>query len=200
MAPGNSYVARTPRKIHSLPLDDSESTLDGRTLGRLSVRNVDLKDVPELRTLLNRAYAPLLLKGLNYTATFQDDDLTRDSLFDGGFVLVVEKNSALIATVKLRRTHRRSRQKDGAEECLYLSRFAVLPEFQKYGLGSELLELAEKIGRRLGFRYLQLDTAQSADHLIQFYESKSFRIVRPIYHEGKTYTSWVFEKDLKQPI
>ncbi len=80
--------------------------------------------------------------------------------------------------------------------CLYVSRFAVLPDLQGVGIGLHLLKLAEQIARREGFVCMQLDTAQPADHLVRFYQNYGFQIMKPIYYEGKTYSSWILEKSL----
>jgi ribosomal protein S18 acetylase RimI-like enzyme len=83
-----------------------------------------------------------------------------------------------------------------SRKCLYVSRFAVRPDLQKSGLGSALLKLSENIARRGSYECMQLDTAQAAQHLVKYYQSQGFKIVRPIYYEGKTYISWVLEKPL----
>lgn len=56
--------------------------------------------------------------------------------------------------------------------------------------------LAEKIAKREEFKCMQLDTAQSAEHLLKFYQNYGFKIIRPIYNEGKTYCSWILEKPI----
>ena len=167
-----------------------EETLCHDALGIISVRLVQSQDVPALRILLNRAYKRLSDMGLNFNATFQDDELTRIGLVDGrSFVL--EHRSEIVGTVKLREFNAVDQRR-----CLYVSRFAVQPELQGNGLGLFLLRLAERIARREGYVCMQLDTAQPASHLLRFYQSYGFQIVRPIYYEGKTYVSWILEKTL----
>ena len=167
-----------------------EETLRHDALGLISVRLVQPQDVASLRKLLNQAYKRLADMGLNFNATFQDDELTERGLFDGRS-LVLECKSELIGTVKLRAFNAVDER-----PCLYVSRFAVRPDLQNKGLGLFLLGLAERMARREGYACMQLDTAQPAEHLVRFYQSYGFRIVRPIYYEGKTYNSWVLEKPL----
>ncbi len=178
-----------------------ESILNHGLLGPVNVRAAEIKDIPQLTHLLNAAYRPLAELGLNYTATFQDDELTACGLLSGR-TLVLESEKQLIGTVKLRLETAGdsgvSLQLGGMDSpILYLSRFAVLPNLQGQGLGLYLLNLAESIAVKEGCRALQLDTAQSAKYLLEFYSSQGFQIIRPIFYEGKTYTSWVLEKKIK---
>lgn len=178
--------------INEVPLLPEEKIFNHTTLGKLQFRTVQMADVPQLRKLLNSSYKRLLDMGLNYNATFQDDELTERGLMDpNGMVLVVERDSELIATMKLSNFNQVDSRK-----CLYVGRFAVRPDLQKSGLGTLLLQLAEKIAIRNGYVCMQLDTAQPATHLISYYQSQGFNIISSIYYEGKTYVSWVLEKRL----
>lgn len=159
----------------------------------MCVRSAKIFDVSQLRNLLNRAYKPPLDMGLNFNATFQDDALTLKGLEDEGRVLIVEREAEIIATMKIRDIN-----KIDTRKCLYVSRFAVRPDLQKFGLGTLLLQLAEKIAIRGRYECIQLDTAQSAKHLLEYYQAQGFKIARPIYYEGKTYTSWVLERPVDQ--
>lgn len=167
-----------------------ETVLEHSKLGKIEVRLAELDDVQSLRKLLNAAYKRLADLGLNYNATFQDDELTAEGLADGR-TFVLDLNGQLVGTMKLRKHNYIDER-----PCLYLSRFAVRPDLQGQGLGMHLLELAEQIAKREGFLCMQLDTAQPAEHLVVFYQKFGFQIRRPIYYEGKTYCSWILEKPL----
>lgn len=167
-----------------------ETFLEHSKLGKTEVRLAHLGDVHNLRKLLNSAYKRFADLGLNYNATFQDDELTADGLADGR-TFVLDLNGQLVGTMKLRKHNYIDDR-----PCLYLSRFAVQPNLQGQGLGLHLLKLAEQIARREGFLCMQLDTAQPAEHLVIFYQNCGFKIMRPIYYEGKTYCSWILEKSL----
>ncbi len=175
--------------VPEVPLLPEEKELTHPKLGSLQFRTAKASDIPQLRNLLNAAYKRLLNMGLNYNATFQDEGLTAKGLFDGGSVLVVEMAGKIIGTMRIKEMNQVDDRK-----CLYLSRFAVSPDLQKSGLGTVLLNLAERIARRNEFKCMQLDTAQPAKHLVSFYESQGFQVKRPIYYDGKTYVSWILEK------
>lgn len=171
-------------------LSAEEEHFNHQKLGALKIRLATIEDVPALRQLLNAAYKQLGEMGLNYNATFQDDELTAEGLIEGRS-FVIDRKGQLIGTMKIRQHNAID-----SRSCLYIGRFAVLPELQGQGLGLYLLQLAEKIGKREGFSCMQLDTAQPAQHLVKFYQDYGFKIQRSIYFEGKTYTSWIFEKEI----
>lgn len=171
-------------------LQANETVLSHKQLGKIGVRLVKTQDVQKLRVLLNSAYKKLADMGLNFNATFQDDELTADGLVDGR-TFILEQGDQLIGTMKIRNFN-----SNEGRPYLYVSRFAVRPDLQGHGLGLFLLNLAEKIAKREGFFCMQLDTAQPAEHLIKFYQNYGFQIIRPIYYEGKTYCSWILEKRL----
>lgn len=47
------------------------------------------------------------------------------------------------------------------------------------------------------FEGLQLDTAKPALHLVNWYLKRGYKVVGEIHWDGKTYDSYIFEKDLK---
>lgn len=83
-----------------------------------------------------------------------------------------------------------------SESCLHMSRFAVRPDLQGNGLGLFLLNLAGKIAKCEGFMCMQLDTAQPAEDVLQFYQDYGFKIIRTNYYEGNPYYSWILEKTI----
>jgi len=171
-------------------LTEEESHFNHQNLGKIKIRLAKFGDVPKLRKLLNAAYKRLADMGLNFNATFQDDDLTADGIVDGR-TFVLDLQGEIIATMKLRH-----RNVIDERPCLYVGRFAVQPDLQGQGLGIYLLNLAEKLAKREGCSRIQLDTAQPAEHLVKFYEGNGFKIMKPTYFEGKTYCSWVLEKTI----
>jgi RimJ/RimL family protein N-acetyltransferase len=63
-----------------------------------------------------------------------------------------------------------------------------------YEIAKELLETRFK-GAELVFAA----GTQPAEHLLKFYQKNDFKIIRPIYYEGKTYCSWILEKPIYSP-
>ncbi len=106
-----------------------ETVLEHGKLGKIDVRLAQLSDVPNLRKLLNAAYKRLADLGLNYNATFQDDELTAEGITDGR-TFVLDLKGQLVGTMKLRKHNYIDER-----PCLYVSRFAVQPDLQGQGIG-----------------------------------------------------------------
>jgi GNAT superfamily N-acetyltransferase len=142
------------------------------------IRLLDPSDsIHDLTLLINRAYKTLADMGLKYVGTWQDDDMTRKRVGKGEcWVGLIDDE--IVATIHLRSTTWPS----GApwyerEDVMILGQFAVKPELQKRGIGSTMLEHMEKRAKEKGALELALDTADSATHLIQWYEKRGYRFV-----------------------
>lgn len=145
-------------------------------------------DIPAMKVLLNSAYKELADMGLNYTATDQDEETTRQRVASGK-AFVLELNDKIIATILYSRENHFTHKKTA-----YIGQFAVAPEFKKSGLGSFLMDYCEKLARAEGFDGVQLDTAQPAQHLVVWYLKRGYKIIGETHWEGKTYKSYIFEK------
>lgn len=147
-------------------------------------------DVPRIRHLVNSAYKELADMGLNYTATYQDEQVTRERISKGRAFLL-EKEGLLIGTVLLKKENWFT-----GKNSAYVSQLAVTPALKSQGLGSLLMDACEELARREGFDSIQLDTAKPASHLVAWYTKRGYKIVGETHWEGKTYESWIFEKTL----
>jgi ribosomal protein S18 acetylase RimI-like enzyme len=155
---------------------------------RLHLRIATYADIPAMRTLLNAAYKELSDKGLNYTATFQDEHTTYQRVNEGrAFVLLDDHQiiGTILFTIKNHKT---------GLNTAYISQFAIDPLHKKMGLGSQLMDYCENLAEAEGFDGVQLDTAIPADHLVQWYQRRGYNIVDKVHWDGKTYDSYVLEK------
>lgn len=157
----------------------------------LILRKSKESDVSELRILINSAYKELSDKGLNYTATYQDEAKTQERLSKGqGFVLT-DIHGKIIATILMSEENYLTQKKTA-----YLGQFAVLPNLKKQGIGSLLLDFCEQLAKEQNYEAIQLDTAIPAEHLVKMYLRRGYQIVGEIQWDGKTYLSYMFEKPL----
>jgi GNAT superfamily N-acetyltransferase len=153
-------------------------------------------DVSELTALLHRAYARLADMGLNYTATYQDDEVTRRRCA-GGECWVGVREGRLVATLTVV-------PPGGSQECATFSRpgvavlhqFAVEPSLQGRGVGGALFRRLEERARDLGALETAGDTAETAHHLVSWYGRMGYRVVERVHWPGKTYQSVVVVKRL----
>ena len=137
---------------------------------KLILRQACDTDVPALRKLINESYKELSDKGWNYTATFQDEEKTRERIQKGkAFVLVEHK--IIIATILYYADNHYT-----GNNTAYIGQFAVQPEFKKQGLGSLLMDYCESLAVTEKYHGIQLDTASPATHLVNWCE---------VSHSGK---------------
>lgn len=154
------------------------------------IREATDADIPAIRLLVNAAYRELADMGLNYTATYQDEAVTRERISKGRAFILVVKNE-IVGTVLFTSQNYFTNRKSG-----YVSQLAVQPNLKRLGLGSILMDLCERAARSEGYDSVQLDTAKPALHLVNWYTSRGYKIVGETRWEGKTYESWIFEKDI----
>lgn len=151
----------------------------------------------ELTALLHRSYAKLSAMGLNYTAVDQSVETTARRVSSGVcFVAMIEQE--LVGTILVRPTHE-------ASHCEFFTQagvatahqFAVDPSRQGTGVGRMLLDRAEQWARDHDFLELAIDTAEKAEHLIQFFSRLGYRRVGVVEWPGKVYRSAVMSKRLR---
>lgn len=102
-------------------------------------------------------------------------------------------NNEIVATINAREENWFSGLRS-----LYLGKFAVWPKLKRQGLGMILLNYAEKIARSEAYQSVQLDTAKPAIHLVELYQRLGYKNIGETHFEGKTYDSWIFEKQISE--
>jgi GNAT superfamily N-acetyltransferase len=190
------YESQIPKPLFELSLlelSESERVINHPQLGPISLRNATLDDVTILRDLLRDAYSARAQEGLNFTASYQDEEMTRQSLLKNDRqTFIASTGDKVIASFQL--CHEK---KSNSGTGIYFNRFAVHPSFQKHGVGGIVLEHAATIARTRGFRQMWLDTARPATDLVAFYQRHGFNIDRQTWYVGKTYSSWVMRRELE---
>ena len=152
--------------------------------------------ISELTELMHRAYAPLLARGLRYTAGYQDEETTRRRIADGEcFVLILDERIAGTIT-----WHPPARaggapwyDRDGVAT---FQQLCVDPPFQRRGVAKALLEHVEERARASGATELACDTAEPAADLIAMYVSFGYRVVGSVDWDATNYASVILSKAL----
>ncbi|MDF1544560.1 MAG: GNAT family N-acetyltransferase [bacterium] len=150
----------------------------------------------DLTGLLHRAYKELADMGLEYLATYQDVETIRNRT-EGAVCFVAFLDNRLVGTL----TYRSPAAAKGTDwydraEVAKVSQMGVEPAFQRTGIASQLLRTAEEQAVADGARELALDTAESANHLIDWYMRLGFRFVDYCDWEVTNYRSVILSKRL----
>lgn len=163
-----------------------------------AIRRLQEEDsIPAITRLLHEAYAPLAAMGLRYTATHQNDEVTRSRL-SRGIPWVAEQDGEIVATVTLYPTS------SGSGSCRWYQKpgvfsfgqFAVRPDLQRHGLGARMISMLEAEAACRGALELALDTAENAYHLIRWYERFGFRFIEHMSWGNTNYRSVILSKTL----
>lgn len=162
-----------------------------------TLRRLDPADsMADLTALLHRAYRSLADAGLRFLASHQDVATTRERCSDGECWVAVQ-GSAVIGTMTWRPGGTPTRCPwYGRRDVAIFGQFAVTPELQGQGIGTRLLDLAERRAREQGFTELACDTSEKADGLLAYYGRRGYRIVDSVQWEETNYRSVVLSKPL----
>ncbi|MFN7904033.1 MAG: GNAT family N-acetyltransferase [Pseudobdellovibrionaceae bacterium] len=152
------------------------------------LRTAEDEDIPGLRKLINEAYKELSDQGWNYTATYQDEETTRQRI-QKCKAFILEENKQIVATILYFKENHFT-----GKNTAYVGQFAVAPSAKKSGLGTLLMDYCEALALAEKYDGIQLDTAKPAEHLVKWYLRRGFKIVGETHWEGKTYDSYIFEK------
>lgn len=152
--------------------------------------------VEELTDLLHRAYKRLADMGLNFIATFQSAEYTRNYLKKGE-CYILEVNGKLIGTV----FYYTSMWNDAPDiyqdpDSVLIGKFAVEPELQKLGLGSKLMDFVESLAAKRNKKRVVLDTSEKALHLIDYYNNRRYKYIHHWQWPDVNYKSVILAKKL----
>lgn len=163
----------------------------------MEIRQLNTYDsLEDLTAMIHRAYRRLAEMGFRYWATHQSVEDTRKRIASGECYVAVQKG-ILIGTIKLTPPDAASPHPWYARpDVASFHQFAVDPDHQGQGIGSQLLEHIEQRAVELGAAELACDTADRASHLIDFYHRRGYRTVDTANWDMTNYTSIILSKTL----
>ncbi len=175
-------------KLHTFTLNNTQYT----------IRSFDesIDSVEELTELLHRAYKRLADMGLNFIATFQTAEYTRN-YFKKGECFVLTSGKEISGTIFYQTV-----MWDDAPEIYKLAdsvlvgKFAVEPELQKLGLGNKLMDFVESYAAGNGKKRVVLDTSEKALHLIEYYKRRGYNFIEFWQWPDVNYRSVIMSKEL----
>ena len=180
-------------------MDNIDKTSLEAINNEIVIRTIKKEDsISELTTVLHSAYKKLKDMGLEYVASYQSEETTRNRIESSYRCYVAEYGSKIIGTICLYapKHHENSKWYSNSFVSKF-GQFAVNPSYQKLGIGSKLINIAEASAREIqGVTELSLDTAETANHLIAYYGKKGFRYIEHIKWDVTNYKSVVMSKKL----
>ena len=152
--------------------------------------------VEELTELLHRAYKRLADMGLNFIATFQTVEYTRN-YFKKGKCFVLTSGDKIEGTI----FYQIVMWDDAPEiyknpESVLVGKFAVEPSLQKIGLGEKLMDFVESYAAMNGKKRVVLDTSEKAKHLIDYYTRRGYKFIENWQWPDVNYRSVIMSKEL----
>ncbi len=155
----------------------------------------DMDSMTELVSLLHRAYKKLADMGLHYVATFiSEEDM--QWFVDRGECFVAVEDDKIIGTILIYPKGKNSPEIYNRSDIEVFGKFAVEPEFQCKGVGSMLMDFVEKYVKDKGINEIALDTAEEAQHLIDYYEKRGYKQIGYQQWKKANYRSVVMSKKL----
>lgn len=151
--------------------------------------------ISELTSLLHRAYKRLADMGLYFVATYiSEEDM--QSFIDRGECFVAVSGEKIIGTILLYPMDKNTPEIYQRDDLQVFGKFAVEPEYQCKGIGGMMMDYIEKYVKEKGIKELALDTAEQAQHLIDYYSKRGFKQVGYYKWTTTNYRSVVMTKRL----
>jgi len=133
--------------------------------------------------------------GLYFVATYiSEKDM--QGFIDRGECFVAVSEEKIIGTILLYPMDKNTPEIYQRDDLVVFGKFAVEPQYQCKGIGGMLMDFIEKYVKEKGIKELALDTAEQAQHLIDYYSKRGYKQVG--YYKWRTtnYRSVVMTKRL----
>lgn len=131
------------------------------------VRKAVKEEANSIYYLVQRAFSSYGSNAFNPVAKETIEDIYHD--LEQNIVLVLEYRKMIVGSLRLVRYN---------EGEFYLKRFAIHPDFQGLGFGTELYYGAEKIVREEGGRRIFLHSSLEEEKLVSFYSKLGFNCLK----------------------
>ncbi len=153
--------------------------------------------IEDLTNLIQRAYSHLADLGFKCWGTHQTIEDTKKRIAKGEcYIKIIEKK--VVATVVLNKPNSLYNHSwYNSSNVTTFHQFAVDPDFQKQGIGNEMLDFIEKRAIEFGVDELACDTPEGATHLINMYLKRGYRIIDKADWKITDYISVIMSKKLK---
>lgn len=169
---------------------------DNINLKNITIRKFSEKDsISELVSLLHRAYKKLADMGLYFVATYiSEEDMQK--FIDKGECFVAVENGKIIGTILIYPKGKNTPEIYNRDDIEVFGKFAVEPMYQCMGVGGMLMNYIENYVKEKGIKELALDTAEQAQHLIDYYSKRGYKPIGYQQWSVTNYRSIVMSKKL----
>lgn len=150
----------------------------------------------EMTKMLHLSYRQLAEMGMRFMATHQDEEVTRSRALTNALCIVAISESKIIGTITVNFPGWTNGTAFYEQSHVsHFGQFAVIPEFQKGGLGSLLLSIAEQLAfTAFGATEIALDTSENAHHLLEYYTKRGYRFIEYVLWDVTNYRSKTLSK------
>lgn len=146
-------------------------------------------DIPAILRIVHAAYARNVADGYPMAAASESaSDVWRDMQTMTVLVVRPPDSDRAVASIRL------SFPTDEAH--VYVTRLAVLPDWQSRGIAGLLLDVTEHLAVQQGRQAIQLDTARDYSRLSAFYHRRGFAPLHERQWPGRPYISQVWERTI----
>lgn len=171
------------------------------TPGEVGVRRLAASDsFAEITSLLHRAYAKQIARGMRPLAGRQTEDVTRERAANSEcwVATITDAGREKIVGVILLDEQEQAKLPPFFQQAhvSHFAQFGVDPEVQGRGIGRQLLEVVERRAREKGAAELALSMAEPDTDLADFYAKRGYAFVEHWQWPYTNYRSCILSKKL----
>lgn len=151
----------------------------------------------ELTALVNEAFAVHKEKGLNYVGATQDTGTTMKRIRKS-YCIIGLLDGKIVGTLTIKPPWRtKGSPWFNRRDVGKTNQFAVDPNLQAKGIGSQLMKTGEYLAVVTGAKELACDTSEHAKEVIDYHLKRGFRFIEYVSWKTTNYRSVVMSKKLQ---
>ncbi|WP_088892907.1 GNAT family N-acetyltransferase [Leptolyngbya ohadii] len=173
---------------------DAEMTPDCPAIGTL--RNATLADVTAIHAMTQIAYAGYRDR-IPYSSLWRETEADVAQELAAGIIILCEMEGKLVGSVRCQVRHEVEGASLSAEDpFVYVHRLAVLPGFQRRGIGRRLMQAVEAFAQDQGVGWVRLEYRVAQSENQQFYDRLGYQTgeVSRWFADGSPRAVWMFRQ------
>ncbi|MCA1758010.1 MAG: GNAT family N-acetyltransferase [Bacteroidales bacterium] len=148
----------------------------------------------ELTDLINKAFSVHKEKGLNYMGASQDSETTIKRIRKS-YCIIALLDEKIVGTLTIKPPWRtKGSPWFNRRDVCKSNQFAVDPDLQSKGIGSQLMQTGEYLAAVTGAKELACDTSEHAKEVIDYHLKRGFRFIEYVNWKTTNYRSVVMSK------